>query len=59
MKKKVGSESVNRQFIIVSKKELGYKYMKTTIKTNKIVNKDNLLLSFAFIKIIARSMPQI
>lgn len=24
------------------KKELGYKYMKTTIKTNKILNKDNL-----------------
>lgn len=38
------------------KKELGYKYMKTTIKTNKILSKDNILLSFAFIKIIARSI---
>jgi hypothetical protein len=38
------------------KKELGYKYMKTTIKTEKILNKDNLLLAFAFIKIIARSI---
>ena len=38
------------------KKELGYKYMKTTIKTNKILSKDNLLLSFALIKIIARSI---
>lgn len=40
------------------KKELGFKYIKTTIKTDKILEGKNLLLTFAFVKIIARCISQ-
>lgn len=36
------------------KKQLGFKYLKTHPKTNKILQKKNILLSLAFVKIIAR-----
>ena len=38
------------------RKRMGYKYMKSTIKTDIILKNDNLLISFAFIKIIARCL---
>jgi len=35
-------------------KRLGYKYIKSTIKTDLILNNNSILISFSFIKIIAR-----
>ena len=36
------------------RQKMGYKYLKSTIKTNLILRNQNILISFAFIKIIAR-----
>lgn len=36
------------------KKKRGYKYLKSTIKTNEILQDSNILISLAFIKIISR-----
>jgi uncharacterized protein with von Willebrand factor type A (vWA) domain len=33
---------------------MGYSYLESTVKTNKIIEKENILISFAFIKIICR-----
>ena len=33
---------------------MGYHYLKTTIKTSQILEKENILIAFAFIKIITR-----
>ena len=35
---------------------MGYHYLKTTIKTSQILEKENILIAFAFIKIITRSI---
>jgi transposase len=40
------------------KKELGFKYLKTTIKTDKVLEGKNILLTFGFIKIISRCIAQ-
>jgi transposase len=38
------------------KKKMGYKYLKSTIKTKEVLQENNILISLAFIKIISRSI---
>ena len=40
----------------IIKKKLGLRYLKTSVKTNKILRKENILFSFCFIKIIIRAI---
>ena len=40
----------------IIKYKMGYSYLKSTVKTNKIIGKENILISFAFIKIISRCL---
>lgn len=38
----------------IIKHKMGYSYLKSTVKTSKILDKENILISLAFIKIISR-----
>ena len=40
----------------IIKNQMGFHYLKTTIKTSQILEKENILITFAFIKIITRSI---
>ena len=45
------SKSTNHCYL---KKRMGYSYIKTTIKTHKIIENRSILMSFAFLKVIVR-----
>lgn len=38
------------------KKKLGFRYLKTTVKTNKLLEEDSIINSYAFVKVIARCL---
>ena len=38
----------------IIKYKMGYSYLKSTVKSNKIIQKENILISFAFLKIMCR-----
>ena len=53
-----GLKACNSSIHNYLRNQFGFKYLKTTVKTDKILRKENILISFAFIKIIARCLKQ-